>query len=197
MREFHESPAPLRAKDLANKLDSARVLVCYRHLTPPIEWIWVATVRSAPRSYHGSGASGQTPTIASLPSSLYRAGHSLAPCDQGGYPLWIPRRAEPATGRGAYSRTSEVARWNLFGDRLGPARRHLFSHDIDNGAGAMPGGGSRRSERARILDRRERRAKTGAEAAWLAGTSRGRRRARPEPKFLLMRNERLLFSAPF
>jgi hypothetical protein len=46
----------------------------------------------------------------------------------------------------------------------------------------MPGGGRRRAERARVLDRRERRAEPGAEAAWLAGTGRGRRRARPEPR---------------
>jgi hypothetical protein len=35
------------------------------------------------------------PTVASLPASLSRAGHGPAPCDQGGIPPWIPRRAVP------------------------------------------------------------------------------------------------------
>jgi hypothetical protein len=35
------------------------------------------------------------PTVASLPASLSRAGYGSAPCDQGGIPPWIPRRAVP------------------------------------------------------------------------------------------------------
>jgi hypothetical protein len=44
----------------------------------------------------------------------------------------------------------------------------------------VPRGGRGRAERARFLDRRERRAKPGYEAAWLAGPGRGRRREYPE-----------------
>jgi len=42
--------------------------------------------------------------------------------------------------------------------------------------------GRLRAERARVLDRRERRAKPGPEATWRAGPGRGRRREYPERK---------------
>gem|GEM_PF-2769617 len=115
------------------------------------------------------------------------------------------RRAQPGVGAGPCEFVSRRVR--SAGRRKGSPQRPRSTTDpraegvIErapkvSGAGAMPGGGRRRAERAWILDRRERRAQPRVEAARLAGAGRGRRSGAPRAENSPARVRRPLTTGP-